>query len=63
LDYERKGDKLKKLPEWLLHKTPRPSERTTFSSWKHWRKDDALLSSGLLGPVKLRISKIILINE
>ena len=63
LDYERKGDKLKKLPDWLLHKTPRTSERTTFSSWKHWRKDDALLSSGLLGPVKLRISKIILINE
>jgi len=59
LDYERKGNKLKKLPNWLLNNTKRPSQRTTFASWKHWSKDDKLITSGLLGPVKLRVSKII----
>ena len=59
LDYERRGDKLKKLPDWLLNNTKRPSKRTTFSSWRHWRKNDELLTSGLLGPVKYRVSKII----
>ena len=62
LDYERRGNKLKKLPDWLLNTTERPSKRTTFSSWKHWRKDDELLTSGLLGPVKLRVFKKISIN-
>ncbi|WP_397364577.1 glycosyl hydrolase [Olleya sp. R77988] len=59
LDFERKGNKLKKLPDWLLTNTKRLSKRTTFSSWKHWDKNDELLTSGLLGPVKLRVSKII----
>ena len=63
LDYKRKGDKIKELPEWLLEHTERPSNRTTFSSWKHWRKEDKLLTSGLLGPVKLRVFKTIKINE
>ena len=31
------------------------SERTTWTSWKHWSKRDKLLDSGLLGPVKLEI--------
>ena len=30
-------------------------ERTTWTSWKHWSKDDTLLDSGLLGPVKLEV--------
>ncbi|WP_299012546.1 glycosyl hydrolase [uncultured Polaribacter sp.] len=58
LDYERKGNKIKKLPDWMLNKTERPSKRTTFSSWKHWSKNDALLTSGLLGPVKININKV-----
>ena len=53
LDYERKGDKIKQLPSWLLNHTERTSERTTFASWKHWGKDDELKTSGLLGPVKI----------
>ncbi|WP_396600667.1 glycosyl hydrolase [Algibacter sp. R77976] len=63
LDFERKGNKMKKLPDWLLQNIERPSKRITFPSWKHWRKDDELLTSGLLGPVKLIVSKIIVINE
>ena len=62
LDYERKGDKIKKLPDWLLYNKKRPSKRTTFSSWKHWSKNDALLTSGLLGPVKININKVLKIE-
>lgn len=57
LDFERKGKKIKRLPDWLLNQTKRPSERTTFSSFKHWDKEDALQMSGLLGPVKIIIFK------
>ncbi|WP_298763466.1 glycosyl hydrolase [uncultured Polaribacter sp.] len=62
LDYERKGNKIKKLPDWLLNNTKRPSKRTTFSSWKHWSKNDALLTSGLLGPVQININKVLKIE-
>jgi len=62
LDYDRKGNKIKKLPDWLLNNTKRPSKRTTFASWKHWRKNDALLTSGLLGPVKININKVLKIE-
>ena len=62
LDYERKGDKIKKLPDWLLNNTKRPSKRNTFASWRHWSKDDALLTSGLLGPIKININKVLKIE-
>lgn len=43
------------MPAWLKEGRPRPeSRRLTFCTWKHWHKDDALLPSGLLGPVMLR---------
>jgi hypothetical protein len=42
-------------PEWLKKGLPRPeSRRLTFCTWKHWRREDPLLPSGLLGPVTLR---------
>jgi hypothetical protein len=42
-------------PEWLKNGQPRPeSRRLTFCTWKHWRREDPLLVSGLLGPVTLR---------
>jgi hypothetical protein len=42
-------------PAWLKQGQPRPeSRRQTFFTWKHWDKDDALLPSGLLGPVTLQ---------
>ncbi len=62
MDYERNGKKLKALPEWLTNNTKRPTERTTFSSWSHWKKDDPLLTSGLLGPVTLIPIKIKTLN-
>ncbi len=58
LDFERKGTKTKRLPDWLVNNTKRPSERITFPSWKHWGRSDKLLTSGLLGPVKINIAVI-----
>ncbi|MFK7981403.1 MAG: glycosylhydrolase-like jelly roll fold domain-containing protein, partial [Saprospiraceae bacterium] len=55
LDIERKGDKTTSLPDWLINEQARPSGRLTFPSWKHWAKDDELLTSGLLGPVKINV--------
>jgi len=45
---------IKKIPEWFLNGRPKPGKRITFSTWKHFEKDDPLLESGLLGPVRLR---------
>jgi hypothetical protein len=58
LDYERKGPNIQQWPDWLLNNTARPTERVTFAAYKHWDKDSELLPSGLLGPVKIVVSKI-----
>ena len=48
---------IKELPQWVKEGKPSPTGRHTFSTWRHWTKKDKLLSSGLLGPVALRIEK------
>ena len=45
---------LKSWPQWLLAGQPSPTGRLTFTTWHHWKKSDALLPSGLLGPVTLQ---------
>jgi hypothetical protein len=53
-DSERNPDgTLKRWPQWLLDGKPSPTGRYTFSMWRLWKKNDALLESGLIGPVKL----------
>ena len=42
------------LPQWVKDGKRSPTGRHTFTTWKHWNKDDALLPSGLLGPVLIR---------
>ena len=42
-----------KWPAWLLKGEPRPDGRITFCTRKPFKKNDALLPSGLLGPVRL----------
>jgi hypothetical protein len=37
----------------MLDGKPSPTGRVTFTTWKHWTKNDPLLVSGLLGPVTL----------
>ncbi|MFY0606507.1 MAG: hypothetical protein JXR10_07325 [Cyclobacteriaceae bacterium] len=58
-----KGASIKEWPEWLLKDTPRTSGRSTLSGWKHWKKNDELQVSGLLGPVVIRPYKSVIIKE
>jgi hypothetical protein len=48
---------LRSWPAWLAEGKPGPAGRYTFTSWRHWKKDDPLLESGLLGPVTLLTSE------
>ncbi|WP_430932596.1 glycosyl hydrolase [Saccharicrinis sp. 156] len=59
LDYKRKGPNVKQWPDWLLNNTDRPTERVTFAAYKHWHKHSELLPSGLLGPVKIVVSRVV----
>jgi hypothetical protein len=58
-DCEWDGDHLKAWPQWLLEGKPSPTGRLTFTTWHHWKKDSALLDSGLLGPVTLRTAELV----
>jgi hypothetical protein len=40
-------------PAWLLEGKPRPSRRFTFTTHRFYKKDDPLVESGLLGPVRV----------
>ncbi|MFA7370250.1 MAG: glycosyl hydrolase, partial [Kiritimatiellales bacterium] len=53
---------LTKWPQWLLDGKPSPTGRFTFTTWHHWKKDDALLPSGLLGPVTLSAAEEVAVN-
>ncbi|MBC7889889.1 MAG: hypothetical protein H7Z13_18595 [Ferruginibacter sp.] len=45
---------LKEFPDWFLKNQPRPSKgRFCFTTWNYFDKNSPLISSGLLGPVKL----------
>ncbi|ANH80777.1 glycosyl hydrolase [Niabella ginsenosidivorans] len=44
-------------PAWLLDQKPRTGKRYTFTTFNPYKKDDPLISSGLLGPVTLVWSK------
>lgn len=52
-DAEWEYSRLKGWPQWFLDGKPSPTGRRTFTTWRHWRKGDALLESGLLGPVRI----------
>jgi len=45
---------IKAIPQWVKDGKRSPTGRHTFTTWKHWTKDDKLLPSGLLGPVSLQ---------
>ena len=52
----RKGAKeigVKEIPLWVKKGERSPSGRHTFTTWRHWAKDEKLLPSGILGPVML----------
>jgi hypothetical protein len=53
---------LKSWPKWLQEGKPSPTGRYTFTSWRMWGKNEALLSSGLIGPVTLSVAREITIE-
>lgn len=53
-DSDRNPDgTLRSWPAWLTTDQPSPTGRFTFTSWRIWKKDAPLLSSGLIGPVRI----------
>lgn len=58
-DTQWSGLTLRRWPQWLLDGKPSPTGRLTFTTWKHWTKDDPLLESGLLGPVVLEAARVL----
>ncbi len=49
------------MPDWYINNQPAPaSKRYTFTTAAFYKADDALISSGLVGPVVLRFSKVVL---
>ena len=56
-DFESRGGFNHKLPKWLIEDLPRPEKRRkTFSTYQFYKKDDPLLPSGMMGPVRLYYS-------
>jgi hypothetical protein len=54
-DSDRNPDgTLKSWPQWLTDGKASPTGRYTFTSWRLWKKNAALVPSGLLGPVTIR---------
>ena len=53
------GSVIERWPQWLLDGKPSPTGRHTFTTWKHWTKNDPLLESGLLGPVTIQLTRIV----
>lgn len=48
------GSFLKEFPDWFLKNQPRPSKkRYCFTTWNYFTKYSPLVSSGLLGPVRV----------
>ncbi len=59
-DSDRNPDgTLKAWPKWVLEGKSSPTGRCTFTTWRLWKKDDALLESGLIGPVRILTAKTI----
>ncbi len=54
---------LKAWPRWLLEGKPSPTGRFTFSSWRLWKKGEALQPSGLLGPVVVTAASVFKIGR
>jgi hypothetical protein len=47
---------IEEWPNWLLSGKRSPTGRYTFMSQRIWRRNDPLITSGLLGPVRLRFA-------
>ena len=55
-EFDSSGEQhgISRLPEWYVKNEPKPAGgRTTFVTWQFYKKDEPLMESGLLGPVRL----------
>jgi hypothetical protein len=58
-DSDRNPDgTLKAWPRWVREGKGSPSGRFTFTSWRLWKKGEAPVESGLIGPVTLRVAAV-----
>jgi hypothetical protein len=58
-DSDRNPDgTLKAWPQWVQEGKPSPTGRFTFTSWRLWKKGEAPVESGLIGPVTLKVSAL-----
>jgi hypothetical protein len=58
-DSDRNPDgTLKAWPKWVQEGKPSPTGRFTFTSWRLWKKGDAPVASGLIGPVTWRVAAL-----
>jgi hypothetical protein len=62
-DIQWSGDKPAAWPQWLLDGKPSPTGRLTFYTWRHFSAGEALLPSGLIGPVTLEAGEWMPIGE
>ena len=58
-DVKWNGPRLAEIPAWVKEGKASPTGRNTFTTWRHWRKGDPLLPSGLLGPVELVVENLV----
>jgi hypothetical protein len=49
-------------PEWIREGKTSPTGRFTFTTWRLWNKNDALVPSGLIGPVTVQTDYRIQVN-
>ncbi len=57
------GSVLKSWPKWLEEGKRSPTGRTTFTTWRAWKKNDPLVISGLLGPVTLQAGQEVTVPD
>jgi hypothetical protein len=62
LNYPSFHRNLTEIPDWLDGSKPRPTERETFAITKFFYRGEKLQESGLLGPVVLKSSKLVILD-
>lgn len=63
-DVEWQGMHLKQWPAWLTDGSqPAGRQRTTFTTWHHWKPNMPLVASGLMGPVTLRPAAVVTLGR
>jgi hypothetical protein len=56
------GRPLRTYPQWVIRNQPLPEGLHTFATWNYYRTSSHLLPAGLLGPVELRMERIVTVR-